>query len=156
MVEHVPHYQAGVIAGLVALLVLGILLVTAGVGLIYMRPWARTLSLVYAPLSILNRVGNFVYWIVLLAPAMKAFYQQMARSNSGLDPTILIADKFIYLSLILGLVVVVYPVVVLVVLLRPSVAAAFRDQAQDFQPPDDYDLGRAGPDGPPPSDAIPL
>src|SRR5262245_29453386 len=47
------------------------MLLTAGVGLLSMRPWARTLSLTYAALSIINRILITAYTVIFVMPAMK-------------------------------------------------------------------------------------
>jgi hypothetical protein len=122
--ENVPGYQAFTIGSLAVSFLLDGMLLAAGVGLLNMRPWARVLSLVYAPISIVNRLVAFVYQLVLVVPATEKLYAQ--------NPALAGMSSFMSITSVLGLVVsllfIIYPLTVLVILLMPSTAAAFRGE----------------------------
>jgi hypothetical protein len=131
---HVPGYWVFQVGSLTASMVLDIMLLTAGIGLLKMQPWARTLSVVYAPLSILFHVVSFIYQVVFLAPAMLEAYQQypsMAAFSS-------IMGFALYAGLFASLLVTLYPIVVLVIMFRRSTIAAFRGEAASDEPTEPY------------------
>ncbi len=150
--ENVPGYQAFTIGAIVVSLLLDGMLLAAGIGLLNMRPWARGLSLVYAPISIVNRVFAFIYQLVFVTPATEKLYAQ--------NPVLAGMSSFMTITTGVGLVVnllfIIYPITVLVILLMPSTAAAFRVQA----PVRSDDIGEEASDSddswrdPPRSDAI--
>ena len=121
---HAPGYWAYQIGALVASFVLDIMLLAAGIGLLKMLPWARTLSIVYAPLSILFHIVSFVYQMIFLVPAMSEAYNQYPAFAS-LSSIMTIA---LYLGLGASLLVTIYPIVVLVIMLKRLTAAAFRGE----------------------------
>ena len=150
--ENVPGYQAFTIGSLAVSFLLDTMLLAGGIGLLNMRPWARVLSLVYAPISILNRLVAFLYQLVLVMPATEKLYAQ--------NPVLANMSSFMSITTGVGLFVnllfIAYPITVLVILLMPSTAAAFRGEAptraEDLGDEDSY------PDDPwrepPRSDAI--
>ncbi|TMQ31932.1 MAG: hypothetical protein E6K70_21315, partial [Planctomycetota bacterium] len=58
--DEVPGAQALKVASLVQDTVLSVCLLVAGIGLLRMRAWGRSLSLLYAVLSILYKIGSIV------------------------------------------------------------------------------------------------
>src|SRR5438105_9259900 len=124
--DEVPGAQALKVASLVQDTVLSVCLLVAGIGLLRMRAWGRSLSLLYAVLSILYKIGSIVYILLYTLPAM----QGLAKEFADGDPQ----SKFMGLSLQFGAYFAVlslaaqmlYPVFVLIAMLVPSVAAAFR------------------------------
>src|SRR6516162_6328253 len=66
--DNVPGYRAFTIGSLALSFLLDIMLITAGIGLLKVQPWARWLSVVYAPISIVNRIGSFVYQLIWVLP----------------------------------------------------------------------------------------
>ena len=106
-------------------LLIDVMLLSAGIGLLKMKPWARTLSIVYAPISILFHIVTFIYQIVYVVPATREMYERytaFAGFSSVMGFTMLA-------GVCLSLVVVVYPIVVLVIMLKRSTVAAFRGEA---------------------------
>jgi hypothetical protein len=91
------------------------------------------LSLVYAPISILNRLVAFIYQLVLVMPATEKLYAQ--------NPVLANMSSLMSISTGVGLFVsllfIIYPLVVVIILLMPSTAAAFRGEA----PTQPEDLG---------------
>jgi hypothetical protein len=140
--DRVPGYLAFTIVGLGLSFLLDIMLISGGIGLLNMKLWARWLSLVYAPISILVRIGSFVYQLIWVMPATEAFYAKSA-STSGFASLVTISSG---VGLFLSLVVIIYPITVLVILLLPSTAAAFRGEpparADDWREEEENDEDR--------------
>jgi hypothetical protein len=122
--DNVPGYQAFTIGSIAVSILLDVMLLSAGIGLLNMRPWARMLSFVYAPMSILNRIGTFIYQLIFVMPATEKFYAQ--------NPVFAGMSSFMSITTGMGLFVnllfILYPIAVLVVLLMPSTVAAFRGE----------------------------
>src|SRR5262249_12030748 len=104
---------------------LSLFLIVAGFGLLGMKPWARSLSLLYAVLSILLTLGLLAFDLLYLMPAL----------HGGPPPLNPVGE------LIQAVTFLIYPVVTLCVLLSPGVAAAFRGDR-----PPDYSSSPPGPD----------
>jgi hypothetical protein len=127
-----PGFTYGELA---ANLVLDVALVAAGIGLLQMRPWARTLSLIYAPLSIVNRLVGVVYSLVVVIPALDGIIRQMLDEMNRHRPaqapnfpidTFANTMKMVMIgSTVLSALVIAYPIVVLILLNRPAIKAAF-------------------------------
>src|SRR5262249_12855567 len=66
--EKVPGVQAVNAASVGVSLVFDLMLLAAGVGLLLMQPWARVLSLVYAFLSILQKLFYLAFQLALVYP----------------------------------------------------------------------------------------
>ncbi len=124
--EAAPGYRAVTWGGLVVSLALDVMLLTAGVGLLNMKPWARTVSLVYAPISILNRLVVIVWTLAVVLPATAEFFEKLA----GKDPIMKAAAAGGKIGGVIGVIVsalvMIYPIVVLVILNLGSVKAAFQ------------------------------
>jgi hypothetical protein len=141
--EATPGYHAITWGSLVVGLVLDVLLLTAGVGLLNMRPWARILSLVYAPLSILNRLFAIVWSVAVMLPATAAFLEQ----NAGNDPVMKAAAAWGKIGGIIGAIMsaifLIYPIVVLIILNLHTVKAAFLGESEAPPPslPEDEGWG---------------
>jgi hypothetical protein len=144
--EALPGQQAFTLGELGANLVLDVMLITAGIGLLNLRPWARTLSLVYAPLAILKRLAVLAYTFMVIIPRFDAIVREwlaeVNRQGAGPGPGLPVegfADTMritMTVSAIVSALFIAYPVVVLVLLNLPSVKAAFKGQA----PPPPADL----------------
>jgi hypothetical protein len=147
----IPGYQAFTYGNLAVTSVLGVLLLAAGVGLLGMNPWARALSLVYAVLAILVRIGEFLYTVLVVVPGMDAFMQQqmavMAPPGGGppSPQAQAAAASFMRATMmfgaIFGLLFIAYPITVLIILNLRSVKAAFRGEEAVGLPADLEDEG---------------
>jgi hypothetical protein len=121
--EATPGYQTVQICQTVLMVVEVLLLFIAGIGLLLMQPWARTLSIIYAVLTILMVVFNLVYYFAVLQPALVPVYQELERT----DPA---KAKFAQLGGTGGVLFgvcfqLIYSAAVLIVMLLPSVTKAF-------------------------------
>jgi hypothetical protein len=116
--------------------VLAVILLIAGIGLLAMQPWARWLSIAYGVLGILRTVADLLLAIVFVLPAVQA----ASREIPGVPPEAVQIGGLVGM-LGSGCANLVYPVVVLIVMLLPGVAAAFRAPAVSYDRPerDDWD-----------------
>jgi hypothetical protein len=105
---------SAVAGGLMALVLL-----TAGVGLLLMQPWARVLSIVHSVLSMI--------FVIISAPSNHSALQSSLARAPGLPPG-LIPVLALAGTLIAVLVALVYPVLLLWFMTRPNVVAAFEPE----------------------------
>jgi hypothetical protein len=92
----------------------------AGIGLLMLKPWARTLSIVYAIYSILQAiVGTIINYFLLVRPLI-----EQAQNSSG--PEAAAAMGGAIGGTIGGCVGLIYPALLLFFMMRPNVVAAFR------------------------------
>jgi hypothetical protein len=142
---HLPYWKEADIGFGVLYLVISVLMIAAGAGLVLMKPWGRLLSLVYGVSSILTQTVRMIYLFAIFLPVMLAFYDTMLRSGAGGGPPpgVVAGMKFgVVIGMCVAFLGYIYPILVLILLLRPSVAAAFRGEPtgrEDFG--DRYDRG---------------
>jgi hypothetical protein len=142
----VPGFKAYEIGNAALGWLFDVALITAGVGLLRMRSWARTLSLVYAVISLLHKILIAVYTFLYLMPvteeAMRAAMpQQQGPARQAIEAALLIAKVSLMIAPFASM---IYPLAVLIVLGRPSVGAAFRGERVGVEnegpgEPEDYD-----------------
>jgi hypothetical protein len=127
---HAPHYMAFSAFDVGLDFLLSILLVSAGIGLLLMGGWGRWLSLVYVPLSVISRTLNLVYKGFIVIPLISEFYQMGAKSGT-VQPSAATGAKVGAIgAVIIQFAFILYPIVVAIVMLRPSTAKAFRAAAK--------------------------
>ena len=110
-------------------LLLSVLMVLAGLALLGRRPWGRVLALVCAVLVILTslvRIAEALYVWAFLADELSA--AMPAPLGRGLS---VLGSLAVTEAVVVSLLWVAYGVAVLVVLLRPSAAAAFRSPPRE-------------------------
>jgi hypothetical protein len=131
---------------------LDVMLISAGIGLLYLQPWARTLSLVYAVLSLLAKVIT-IGTVSVTWPVLSAFVERQARGDPNLTRISLAMQITEVIMIGLLVIVAIYPIAVLIVLTRPSVKAAFkrkRAPAIDSEAEERWEEGRFRDDREPP------
>ncbi len=127
--KRLPHYKAiGMVENAVDLL-LGVLMVAAGIGLLQVQQWGRILSIVYACLAIPNRI---LYEITLyltitgMAEAMERIQKEDPNLAKAGGPNL---GSFMQAAgvgwVLFSSLFVLYPIFVLIVMFRPKVKAAF-------------------------------
>jgi hypothetical protein len=124
--QRVPSYYAFTGTSLGVSLAGQIVLLVSGVGLLKMRRWARTASLLYASVAVFMALVSLPYMMGLVNPAMAEFYGEAAK-GPGMAIYSLFSDPMV-LSVMttLGSVVgLIYPVTLLIILNRPRIKAAF-------------------------------
>jgi hypothetical protein len=146
-IEAIPGQRAFTVGELGINLVLDAMLIAAGIGLLSMKPWARILSLVYAPLAILNRLGVFAYTLLVLMPAFDSLFAQELGRDPQTEVALQAASSFMrgimIFSAVVNLVFVIYPIVVLILLNLFHVRAAFSGKSDVVRPalPEDEGWG---------------
>jgi hypothetical protein len=106
------------------LIVLPLMMIFAGVGLMQMKSWGRSLSIVYALLSISSTVANYAITITIVQPAAQAVVQKMAvQQDVEVPPQ---QNRFdMGLGAVGPFINMIYPIIVLIVMLLPTTGAAF-------------------------------
>jgi hypothetical protein len=143
--DHVPSYAAAQRALNGGEIVVTLLMIGSGIGLLMFRPWGRSVAIGYAILSILATVSYLAWYLVAVSPAVLAFGREIAATGgpdaeaTGAGIPLLYIGGPVVMSL-----TVVYPLIVLLVLLRPSVRAAFRGETLPEEPEDYRDADPPG------------
>jgi hypothetical protein len=115
-------------ASLLQYIVLAILLIISGIGLLKTAPWGRALALVYAALSILSNLGLIVLVLLTDIPAVQEFAEKLATQGEEAQMLANLMKFFAYVPVVVLLLSLIYPAIVAILMLRPSVAAAFRGE----------------------------
>jgi hypothetical protein len=98
-------------------------LLAAGIGLLYLKSWARILSIIYAIYAIVFGItGMVVNFIFMVQPML-----EQARQEQG--PEAAAATGGAIGGTIGGCFGLIYPILLLIFMTRPKVAAAFRPPA---------------------------
>ena len=101
----------------------GLVLLAAGIGLLFLKSWARKLSIIYAiyaiVFAIVGMVANFIF---LIQPMLEQARQQQGPEAAGALGGA-IGGSF---GGCLGL---IYPILLLIFMTRPNVVAAFQPLA---------------------------
>jgi hypothetical protein len=117
--------------------VLALLMIASGAGLLLLRPWGRLLAFVYAALSILNTVVYLPWYLATVAPQVLAFARELAATGGEQAQAMGMALPVLYIGVpVVMSLSIVYPILVLVVLRRPAVRAAFAGEAVPAEPED--------------------
>ena len=126
--REVPSYKAVTVSQLVAGLLLTLLLIVTGIGLLYVKKWARIGCFFYCVSTVLLNLAGLAYALLVVNPAQARF--QPAGGGDGN-----IFNNLI--SVVSALFGVAYAVILLIVLLLPGVAAAFAPQPAGTYPEGD-------------------
>jgi hypothetical protein len=125
-----PFYNVYMLSVISLGVILSACLVAAGMGLFAVRPWARRLSLAYAIGSISLQIVSLVYMVAFTLPAMSAFYRQLEQEFPAIAPFLAFSRISMWGGLAFIPVGMVYPIVVLVLLTRRNVVAAFESRPE--------------------------
>ncbi len=137
--QQVPAKQAADIGDVVLRLVLAFMLLAAGVGLLMMKPWGRYLSLVYAGLSILEKLVLLFVQFALVWPVADRFLQNEPQAQ---QPGFMTGFKItLFGAAFIQTAFIIYPIVVIILLCLPSVREAFsaRPRRRDEDDEEDWD-----------------
>jgi len=136
-----PHFKAAQYASIGANLVLSLFMVISGLGLLQMASWGRILSIIYGVLSIGHSLLGFLDYILFQMPVMKEFIAQYrpapGQAGEAEKVALKVMDVILTFTAVMPLVFMIYPIIVLVIMLRPKIAAAFRGE-KIAREPDDY------------------
>lgn len=126
--QKLPYNQAVGLGGIGFDAILSLTMIVSGIGLIGMHAWGRMLSFVYAALSILIKIINGIYMFAIFLPVMNEFFSKWSPQSPSEQMAASMMKPLAYVSIIIGLLFVIYPIVVLIILNRPAVVAAFRGE----------------------------
>jgi len=130
LIHDSPAYAAWLKISIILGLLAAAALLAAGIGLLKLQPWARTLSIVYAIYTIvMGLVGGAVSYVFLIQPLL-----QQAQHSQGAQATGAAIGGAIG-GMLGGCLGLIYPVLLLIFMLRANVAAAFRPTAEAEPPP---------------------
>lgn len=144
MAKEVPAQKAFQIGGNIVGLLEAIAMLIAGIGLLGMRSWARTLAIVAAAVIIVTTLIQTVYYVIYVGPATRNAMQLVIQNQKGPQPAQVAQVMEITMSIVVVaipifmLLIVAYVVVILVLLTRAHVRQAFANP----QPADDGDDDR--------------
>jgi hypothetical protein len=133
--DQVPGYTAVEASKAIVGLIASTILILGGIGLLGVRRWGRTLSILYSIVAIVVSIGSLAYTLAIVNPALERFVQAHARGAA--QPGMNNAVNSIT-AVVAAIISVAYAVVLLIMMLVPSVSAAFSAPAQE----QDYELER--------------
>jgi hypothetical protein len=122
-------------------LLLSILLIVSGIGLLRMQSWGRIMALVYGTVSILSHIAVLVCMVMVSVPVAQAFAEKMAAKGEQEKMMASLMQFGVYMGMAVPIISMIYPAIVLILMLRPSVAAAFRGEplpTGDAAPPSEH------------------
>jgi hypothetical protein len=132
LVKEIPGYLAYMTVSLVVGLVMATVLIIAGVGLLRLRPWARTTCIVYAVVQLVLQVVFLYYSILYVNPAMAKWSEEQARQLPAGTPNFGGNSFFNNLGTFAGVGIgMTYAIALLVVMFLPHVRAAFTGQSAE-------------------------
>lgn len=151
--DSIPGYYPFMIGSLLLSLVMSVVLIAAGVGLLQMRSWGRTATLVFAVYTVLSTAAGLVYSITYVNPAMEKWVAQIqAKAGPGAPPPNPAGNIGGVVGGIVGaLFNFGFAILVFVLLNLPDVRRAFARAS--LPPGPDEDVGEGWDDRRPPGDA---
>jgi hypothetical protein len=120
----VPGYTAFQVSRVLLGLGLAILLLTSGIGLLNMQPWARVGSIIYAIATIFLQIFTLIYQLAFINPVANRVLQQVFGpfGEPGFFVELINIGVVISAILLIG-----YAVVLLVLMLMPSTGVALAE-----------------------------
>jgi hypothetical protein len=128
MKQEVPAYVPVTVSHVVLSLILDIVLLVSGIGLLNVQRWGRALALIYCVVSIPMQLGITVFTVAVVNPAMQRWQLDFfGRMGAQLPPGAMGGNSVTnnLMSLVVGILWVVYAVVLLIMMVVPSTRAAF-------------------------------
>jgi hypothetical protein len=116
-------------------LLLSVLMIVAGVGLIQVRPYGWKGSVFYGVVSLATQVFVLLFSLIYTLPISQRILDEELRNHPALGPIAGFMRLVGPLTIGVALLGMIYPAIVLIVMSRPAVRAAFRG---DRGAPDDY------------------
>jgi hypothetical protein len=122
--NNVPGYHELEVASGIISSIFGLLLVICGIGLLKLQPWARYGSIAYAVLAILWQLFSIVFTFAFIMPGINKAIEEAAGGNRQLAQAMSIGGATG--GAIGGMCGMIYPIAVIIVMLLPGVARAFK------------------------------
>jgi hypothetical protein len=129
IIQSSPAYAAWLKISVALGLVTVAALLAAGIGLLNLKPWGRTLSIIYGIFAIIMTLVNEVINYFLLVQPML----QKAQSEQGPEAAAAIGGAIG--GLFGGCIGMIYPILLLIYMTRPHVIAAFNQSPSQGGPP---------------------
>jgi hypothetical protein len=101
-------------------------MIVGGIGLLRMHNWARVLTILYAVVSIADKVFDLIYSLMYEIPAVRAFLQTFHPANDQEKFMVNLLDVGIRLGPVIPVVLMIYPMIVLAYMLKRSNREAFQ------------------------------
>ena len=147
MAREMPNQKPVQVAETASSLVLSVLMLASGIGMLNLRPWGRLLGLVYAVLGMASTLAGLAYAVGVVMPALDRAAASVKVPKEQEQVFSLVMKVTPLLMIGLSVLALVYQVIVLVVLTRPSVKRAFAglppvegpEDYHDRAPPQQYD-----------------
>lgn len=144
-----PGLQSYMIADALSGIMLNVLMMISGIGLLAFKEWARVVALWVAAVKILRLAALYGYFALAVAPVMaqqfRAMFEEMAKAappgQKAISPeelaTISTSMGVMMTGSAIGIMVLgfIYPAVVLILLTRSSVKAAFAVRSTGLDEP---------------------
>jgi hypothetical protein len=112
-------------------LIISLTMIVSAVGLLKMRPWGRHLSILYAMMSIGLKLFVVVYAVAFTIPALNNFLDSRPPSGQAEQMAFTMIRVIVIGAPVLQLLFMIYPIIVLIIMFRPGLAAAFRGEAAE-------------------------
>jgi hypothetical protein len=131
LIQDNPSYAAWIKISVVLGILVSIGLLASGIGLLKLKPWARIFSIVYAIYSIVMIiVGTVVNYFFLVQPLLEKAHNEQGPAAAG-------AIGGAIGGMFGGCLGIIYPILLLIFMMRPKVIAAFNPSlpADGMQPP---------------------
>jgi hypothetical protein len=141
MKREVPAFAVVNVGQMAVGFCLSVVLIVAGIGLLYVKRWGRVLSIFYSLAAIVIQIGGLIFTLAIVNPATERWQQDFLRRHGG---PMMRRDAFgnsalNNVSAAGGAVVgMIYAIVLLIMMLLPSVSVALAAG----RGPDNYDRGR--------------
>ncbi len=110
-------------------LTLSLVMIISGIGLLKMQSWGRMLSILYTLLSILEKVFMAGYTVVVSIPAAQEFVKPIAARGQEGQAMALTMQIMVFGMVVISVLSMTYPIIVLIIMFRPKIVAAFRGEA---------------------------
>jgi hypothetical protein len=145
MEKEIPHGFLIMGINYSVFLVLSALLLAGGIGLVGMRHWARTLTILVALLTIIAHAAHLVYMFLVLMPAQKrvnAEVMEQIKTQPQGQQIAEITKQFEGLGeavpVVITAAIIIYSIVVIAVLVSGGVKAAFACGSAPSSGSEDY------------------
>jgi hypothetical protein len=137
-IESAPGYHLSQYTSLAGDLLISIIMIVSGVGLLRMQPWGRSLSILYATLSIALKIFALIYALGFSMPAINKFIEMNPQSAQEVQLLFTMMRMITIMTPIFLLLYMIYPAIVLIIMLMPSTKAAFYEETA-YRDSDDLD-----------------
>jgi hypothetical protein len=153
----VPGYQVYQVAGTAAGLIGASLMLLAGIGVLYLRGWARVLAIADSLVLVALSLFQAVYQLVFVMPALGRFFQvglpaALPQGNAGPPPADFLRGMQVFTNVmsvgtaVFSIALIVYLFIIVFLLSRRHVRAAFAHPVSDMyeeRPLEDEGFNRA-------------